>query len=263
MISTAIARAREEIKNFGIKRSSEIDIYKIAHGHRLIIDEEYTESHEGRVYYNGQYGVITINKNIRETGKKNFTIAHEVGHFLLDTRRHYMCKKYDIAMIKTYKEIENEANEFAAELLMPEEWYSEETGTIEKDTSGIKSGAEKFNVSLTASAIRYSQAGKTPIAVIMSEKGKVKWRSINKHFPFIFIPKGYAVNSYSSANDFYTGKPLNTEPEEIRPEAWFQEDANYKKYRLSREEITFWEQNIEMKKYNSVLTILWLKNIKG
>ena len=64
MISTAKSKAREELRNFGIKKPSEIDVYKIAHGHRLIIDEENLLSHEGRIFYNESDGVITINKNI-------------------------------------------------------------------------------------------------------------------------------------------------------------------------------------------------------
>ena len=271
MISTAKSKAREELRNFGIKKPSEIDVYKIAYGHRLVIDEENLISHQGRIFYNESDGVITINKDIKEKGKKNFTIAHELGHFLLDRLRNYLCKKYDIMMLKLKKDIENAANYFATELLMPEEWFVNSTGAIKDNVDCILEASEKFRVSLSAAAIRYSQIGKTPAAVIMTHKGKVKWSNMNELFDFQFVKKGYPVNQYTAVYDFYKGKGLNkgiTPVEskslfhgasEVSAEAWFLEDYNYKRVRKMGKEYYLKEQNIAMPNYNSVLTILWEK----
>lgn len=260
MKATAIVKARGELKNFGIKKPSEIDVYKIVYSHCLIIDEESLKSHEGRIFYDESDGVITINKDIKEKGKKNFTIAHELGHFLLDRLRNYLCKKYDIVMFKLKKDIENVANYFATELLMPEELFVNNTGVITDNAGCILEASECFRVSLSAAAIRYSQIGKTPVAVIMTQNGKVKWSKVNEIFPYQFIKKGNPVNQYSAVFDFYSGKELSKNTEEVSAEAWFLEDYDYLKLRRMGKDEYFKEQNIAMPSYNSVLTILWGKD---
>jgi len=108
----------------------------------------------------------------------------------------------------------------------------------------------KFNTTLSSIAIRYAEYGKFPIAVILSYGGKVKWSKINEFFPFKYIPVGQELNTFSYAIDFFQGKEIDTKPEEILADAWFLNDYNYKK------EFYLHEQNIPMKNYNSVLTIL-------
>ena len=257
MKATAKAKARELLKKYCIEKPGEIDIEAIANAEFLIIQEEELEDYDGRINHVDNYGLITINKNIREQTQKKYTAAHEMGHFYVDTKRNRICKKYDITYFKTKNEIENEANVFAAELLMPEEWFASSTGQITGNADCVLEASEKFRVSLSAAAIRYSQIGKTPAAVIMSQNGKVKWSSINELFPFQFIPKGYTVNQYSAASDFYTGKVCGKMAEEVSAEAWFLEDYNYQKIRRMGKESFLNEQNIAMPNYNAVLTILW------
>ena len=64
--------------------------------------------------------VIALNRNDYAT-RKRFTIAHELGHFLLhcgDTNDFY--ERYKKGLDRGQRDIEeNEANHFAAELLMP------------------------------------------------------------------------------------------------------------------------------------------------
>jgi Zn-dependent peptidase ImmA (M78 family) len=68
---------------------------------------------------------IMINKNILNTGRRNFTIAHELGHFFLKHKSHssfFKCYEDDITEDKqATKNIEHEANHFAGCFLMPEQ----------------------------------------------------------------------------------------------------------------------------------------------
>ena len=59
------------------------------------------------------YSIIVLNKNL-SNDRKRFTIAHELGHLLLH-------KAFPISEYRE-KLIENEANEFASEFLMPKEY---------------------------------------------------------------------------------------------------------------------------------------------
>jgi hypothetical protein len=79
----------------------------------------------------------------------------------------------------------------------------------------------------------------------MSTDGKVKWSSINKYFPFKWIPNGYAVNNNSYAEDIFKemkeGKTISDYGcNEVLADAWFWEDRNYKK------DYFMFEQNIQI-----------------
>jgi hypothetical protein len=133
---------------------------------------------------------------------------------------------------------------------MREEWFTGFTKKHKVNMELLKDTAEYFKVSLTAAAIRFAEIGNTPIAVILSKNGYVYGSRMNPAFPFQYVPKGFQVNHRSNAYDFYQGRGLNTEPDEILTDAWFPEDFNYKTGRLLK------EQNIAMPNYNSVLTII-------
>ena len=84
--------------------------------------------------------------------RKRFTIAHEIGHYLLHSRQGE--KKIRVARQGSNR-LEWEANWFAAAFLMPEDWVKQEY-KLEKDV-GVLSGI--FNVSIDAMNIRLKALG--------------------------------------------------------------------------------------------------------
>jgi Zn-dependent peptidase ImmA (M78 family) len=68
---------------------------------------------------------IMVNRNIPIIGRRNFTIAHELGHFFLKHKSQsgsFECFENDITEDKqATKNIEHEANHFASCFLMPEQ----------------------------------------------------------------------------------------------------------------------------------------------
>lgn len=115
---------------------------------------------------NGDY-VIYINKAHPRT-RKRFTIAHEIAHFMLHKNRLDEKKEFvdtvkqptmianalhrskDIQLTEEEKEIEIQANELAAKILMPEERFKK----VWEESSCISEVAEKFDVSQTAATMR-------------------------------------------------------------------------------------------------------------
>jgi len=73
---------------------------------------------------NGQYYII-VNQEISSSGRRNFTIAHELGHYFLEHQllsNYFYCFEKDIAEeTQASSGIEREANHFASCFLMPEE----------------------------------------------------------------------------------------------------------------------------------------------
>ena len=70
----------------------------------------------------GQKGIVAVNASIRENSRKRFTIAHEIGHFIIPHHRNLgnICEGRKIESFDSHLiGPEIEANEFAAELLLP------------------------------------------------------------------------------------------------------------------------------------------------
>lgn len=100
-------------------------------------------------------GIIYIKKSVYEglknpSSRSNFTVAHEMGHYFL----HYllgvtMPRKTGVK--KMYTDPEWQANQFAAEFLMPFEGVK---GLSPEEISLI------YNVSLAAAIVRYNKINK-------------------------------------------------------------------------------------------------------
>lgn len=87
--------------------------------------------------------------------RKRFTLAHELGHFVCHRDKYTMSGTSEPDQIffrdeETLSPIEQEANNFAANLLMPEQKFRDE---VKNGTRKIIDLAEKFK--LSTSAIKY------------------------------------------------------------------------------------------------------------
>lgn len=248
-------RAKQLIEDNNIHLPSELNLEEIANSEYLIVEEEDLPGHLGRISFSIDFGLIKIDSKIKEPGQKRFTLAHELGHYfnerLLRANSLYKCTALDMYSFKSNKIFECRANEFASELLMHKPWFSEYIRDREINFELIKDIAQHFDVSLTAAAIRYANIGRYPLCVIMSEKGKVNWSYISDYFPFKWISRGYELRSESAAYDFFVGKEVQTCADLMPAYTWFADDHN------CRKDVYLYEQNVVMKNYNSVLTLLW------
>lgn len=248
----ARAHARKLLDECFITSPENLDLEKIAAHKNVFIEVDSFNTHLGRIHRAENYGLIKVNSSIKDKGQKNFTIAHELGHFISEHNKQIQgCTAADLMAFKSKKELERDANIFAAELLMRDEWVWNFTRKRIPGTELIKDMAEYFNTGLLSAAIRYAETGKHPAAVILSKEGKVAWSTINKDFQFQWLKPGYPVNGNSYADNYYKDGSMDTDKNKILADAWFLDDKFYRRdYYLN-------EQNIYLTAYNSVLTILW------
>jgi hypothetical protein len=92
-------------------------------------------------------------ESARSLGRRRFTIAHEIGHFVLHAARSprataKYCRGSDLERSDS---IEGEANRFAAELLMPEPLLEQEARQCGCNIALL---AERFAVSVPAMKLR-------------------------------------------------------------------------------------------------------------
>lgn len=113
--------------------------------------------------------------------RRRFTIAHELGHFVLHRNRQqrFSCDKESIySGIDTILDIEREADDFASNLLMPgdllREWISKQI-----DLRVLSAIAKRFQVSFEALCIRFIKFTPERAILIYWDNGYAKyvWRS--------------------------------------------------------------------------------------
>lgn len=125
-----------------------VDVKKVAEKFGLVVVEfDFVDSISGVL--KKDRNVIGVNKKHSKV-RQRFTIAHELGHFLLG---HDIGKNEDILDDDSEKPMhkEREANIFASELLMPYELLA---GEVKKEKIDLKKLASIFDVSEQAISIR-------------------------------------------------------------------------------------------------------------
>ena len=132
------------------------------------LDIEVDESDLGRdcsgvLIRRGPRAVIGVNRS-DHPNRQRFTIAHEIGHYVLHERETYVDTGYrvnfrDLDSGSGTKSEEVEANRFAAALLMPESMVKKAFGALAFELADAKDDelrtlAEQFGVSTQAMAYR-------------------------------------------------------------------------------------------------------------
>ena len=146
---------------------------------------------EGALYRaptpNKGWGII-YNSDITSPGRINFTLAHEFGHYLIHRLAYpngLECTTSDIVMGgRRYNEIEDEANMFAADFLMPLDDFRAQLPDTQRPTlRDLSRVADRYKVSLTAAILRWLGYTHKRACLVLSRDGYILWsRSSNRAF---------------------------------------------------------------------------------
>lgn len=242
-------------KECGIENITEIPLELLVAGRGPVLRYKEIKGADGRIVFgNKSNAIITINSKIEYEGKRRFTIAHELGHF--EMHKNISIHNDSDITLNNFKEgnQEAEANQFAAELLMPEKLFQEECFQKKFSPDLLRHLAEKFNSSITSVVFRYLDIGNHPIFVFNSHENKVRyWKKTDGYFQKVkeiinLSPPGDSV----AAEYFNDGTIYRKEDsaQEINKSTWF-ELSNYDS------DDTFFEYCIITPKYNTVLSVVW------
>ena len=148
-----------------------------------ISGEDFQGSFEGamaRVPQTANEWGILYNTAIKSPGRINFTLAHELGHYLLHrmdlAEGKIECKRQDMFRWDSeHGKREAEANEFASYLLMPRNIFENLIKGEEISLHLMQHVADHFNVSLTAVLLKWLQFTNKRAMLVVGDNGYVKW----------------------------------------------------------------------------------------
>ncbi len=113
--------------------------------------------------------LIAVKANQQYETRVKFSLAHELGHFIIPEHQgpKYLCTLGDLNDYHE-KSAEIEANQFAAELLIPCQWLTPEIRRHDVTLNMLKTFAEKFETSLSSTAIKVAGLCSDRIAVVFA-----------------------------------------------------------------------------------------------
>ncbi len=159
-----------------------VDCRKLAEALNVTVrSDSFENDFEAMLFIKGKKRIIVHNDDIREKGRKNFTISHELGHLSLHTNREeFRCSANDLNDNAPHPEnIEQEANLFAANLLMPADDFRAQIGKATPSLSLVSDLANnRYETTLTATCNRIIDLfDSRPLAVVrVRDNAVIQWR---------------------------------------------------------------------------------------
>ncbi|MGB7810020.1 MAG: ImmA/IrrE family metallo-endopeptidase [Polyangia bacterium] len=246
---SAASRLLDELH---IRHPHEIDAELIAAHQNLFVRYRPLVHEAGHLLRTGKVGLIVIAESARRSEHWRWVIAHELGHFLRhpDVDQFKACTDANLREWYRTSGNEVEANEFAAELLMPEHLFKPFCDRNRPSMKEVSEIATRFRTSLTATAIRFVTFADEPCAVVHSANGVVEWSRTTRNFP-LFIKRGHKLTTMTYAGDFFAGNPVEDRPQLIDGSGWTDDDR--------AGHVDLQEHSIMLGGYGTVLTFLWHK----
>lgn len=131
----------------------------------------------------GDKWIIGVNEDGASSGRINFTIAHEFGHYMLhrDLQQDFECVEKDMHSWDALgKRIETEADTFASYLLMPPDDFRHQIAGQELSIDLLRHCADRYDVSLTAAALKWREITPGRVLVVAAKDGYLDWSSSNE-----------------------------------------------------------------------------------
>lgn len=208
--------------------------------------EAFGSNFEAQLRIRGKFRAIIYNENIREKGRKNFCICHEIGHHSCHSgQKEFLCTSRDLNDMAPHPQnIEQEANLFAATLLMPADNFRAHIKHSALNLSMLsKLANECYDTSLTATTLRLIELSpKLQLGMVIISENIVKsWAMTNEmRWTGFGFKKGHVI---PEAGLFH-----NPNGEAVESEIWLNK-KNAPKWNLT-------QSSVHMPYYNQTLVLL-------
>ncbi|MBS1015692.1 ImmA/IrrE family metallo-endopeptidase [Acetobacter persici] len=213
----------------------------------------------GMLLRHGDTFGIVYATHIDNLGFQRFSIAHELGHYLLPGHPDHLFGKGNAQHISHAGSIsidpyEQEADQFASALLMPTQIIKSILRRTDEGMESVITIAHTCEVSIEAAAIRYIHKTEVPAAAVISTNGRIDYAFLSKEmleFSDLAWPrKGESVPASTLTHSFRKNQDAvrssRRETDEIELQAWLG----------GRKSIAATEEVLGLGRYGKVLTIV-------
>lgn len=235
----------------GIESPEQIDIEAIAQYCAATIVYEPLRGSAARIIGYRDKAIITVDSGSSRQ-RQRFSGAHELGHWMIDRGKisHFVCTEAQLTSEWSRNNPETRANRFAGDLLLPADMFQTDCRGREVTFSTTKELAERYQTSLTSTAIRLVELGPFPSMLISHQPGAKRW---DWHTRSPMVPDQLWPADVPSDETLAYGLlrgSYDCAPTEVGSWGWFEHpDAD---------RFSVHEDSIRVQ--NRVLTLLWWKD---
>lgn len=239
-------RVRDEMR---LAEPTEAKIETLAFMRKLAVDVVPSQGSRAVLMRTARGGVITVSSGLSEA-ERRFAIAHEWGHYEVHPNNSFagLCTGDDLRGNYLSSGLEQEANAFAAEFLMPRELAEPMCDVRKVSFMAVEAIAQRFQVSFTAAALRFVNLCPERVALVCSKDRCVSWCSTSSDFGH-YIPKGMKLSTWSLAIDLWDKGQVPAHPETVDASAWLER---------ARDEEEIKEHAFALGSSGTVLSLLWI-----
>ncbi len=189
---------------------------------------EYYPSQEGFCIFHAEHGGWTT------AGRVRFSLAHELGHFYLPAHRKRLLNggsHNSESDFGSRNSGEFEADEFAADLLMPMDLFRAQLNSFRSGfctLSDLARLAERLGTSLTSTARRYCESDRESCSIFFSTNGLMHWgrasydmQSLGLYFCETNNPPPPNSKTAELWAKIHAGEPTETIEGRLPAEVWF------------------------------------------
>lgn len=189
-----------------------VNLSRIAHSKKIsFVNGTYGDYFVGQLVHRKNKFHIVLNDDLlsnSESGRVRFTIAHELGHYFIDHHRRKLSRGISLShgeglSEQDCRQIEIEANHFAAHLLMPGKRFRQVNKKLEPGLAAIYHLKNHFDTSIECTTKHYINLDAAPSIMI-------RWR---RDLTFHYAP---ISNSFSKLTGIKRYHPIRFDSEYIK-----------------------------------------------
>jgi len=207
----------------------------------------------------GEDYCIAYATHIQSSGFQRFSIAHELGHYFLPGHMDALFAERDVHESRAGRfsddQYEGEADRFAARLLMPNSLFLPAVRHAGEGLAAIERLAEMCETSLSATGIRYAEALRDPLAVVVSSGASIDYWAMSEPLKdcdgIDWLRKGQPLPLSSLTREF------NKDPAQISRGDREKGDGSFQDWFGGKHRTTVREEVLGLGAYGKTLTVLY------
>jgi hypothetical protein len=239
------------LEELGITSPEEIDIEAIAYHCGALIKYRPLSGCAARIVGNSTNAIVTIDAN-SPRGRQRFSAGHELGHWMNDRgKSSFSCTEPQFIQEWSKNNPESRANRFASDLLLPVSIFKPMAATLRVINLTVAGElATKFQMSLTATAIRLVEHGPLPSILVCYSAAGREWFFRNPDLSKQLWPLSNPSRD-SYAYDLLQGSHETSAEGDVSAAAWFEHEIA---------ERYFVHEHSMRTSYGDVLSLVWWKD---